>query len=1044
MALSKVANISNLLNNVDILDELQLLLDELESLKFRQNGILKLHQLAKELTRNSECNSHLKLQQIASSEKQCSLQFILHPAVFSPEEWGQTFAEGLLKQADSFAGKTVIELGTGSGWISLLLLTSTHVKQILGLDINPIAILIARLNAWLNGTTVDGVLKMTPYGVPLIEAFSAHVSDLLSLPISENKKFDRVIGCIPQVLHPDPDALEHLQSKPSHRQLYDLSNYCFEQGILEDRFGLPLIARALEQTQLCLNPQGKVTFILGGRPGQAAIESMFNRRGYNAQLYWSRRIKQADDTDLVSLVKLEKKYGIKFHFFASSNSKHSIPASTAVKLLAQGQPIHHDLLVYNAVTNFEKPTFSFVQNLHKMHLDELRQELDFSRISEEQISFLSKITTELIEHKTLPYPHERSDIGFRTKFSQFLKLFCHYLQDPEKLFVGPERAQLLSMILNMIPKSKGEVLLSSSLENVYGKIIEQNGRKIIYGNDDLSELMELDKSFIPEICIWSPYQLNDPSLLLLNTLIEHAKKNLQCLYIIDDSLNFDIASNLKSNLTLQLIGSSHDQLPENLVFLYGLIKNIVCPDLELSFLVNSPPNWLVNGLDVAAELTYSRIAYPTQLYYEWLFEELLSFPITNKVIEPLPIKSTSRYKLDNKFESLLSDPVFAPKPISTNDPDLIRLDYGEQEAPVPDLLVKGLIKGFLQSPEINLVDTVVNRIANYFNRTRKCNIGKERIVLGQGVFPLLGALISALKEKLERPPAIGVHTGNYGPIYPMLNYHGATIINIPTQEQNGFLLTARDIEAVKDEIDLLWITQPANPSGIFYEPEAIKAITELCIENEIYVLSDEIFFLLSDLNMGTWTPAAYSFASHADGPFGKYLFVVDGVAKAFAAGGLRAGFMLCPDNNLAQAISSHAFLPPKSTLATLDNLYCAFLVESPHNMIDVKKEYKELENYLHDARLQLDNQRKALVTLLDEYGLSDNLKNVNRGGLFLLAQLSDNVENIANTSKLLINSSEWARTNNWTRICFSLESKKFKIALNRLEKYLRRSIKISF
>ncbi|MFX6067076.1 hypothetical protein ABTE92_19425, partial [Acinetobacter baumannii] len=82
--------------------------------------------------------------------------------------------------------------------------------------------------------------------------------------------------------------------------LYDLSNYCFQQGILEDRFGLPLIARALEESQLCLNQGGKVTLVLGGRPGPAAIESMFSRRGFDAKLSWSRRIQQADDTDLAS------------------------------------------------------------------------------------------------------------------------------------------------------------------------------------------------------------------------------------------------------------------------------------------------------------------------------------------------------------------------------------------------------------------------------------------------------------------------------------------------------------------------------------------------------------------------------------------------------------------------------------------------------------------------------------------------------------------------------------------------------------------------
>ncbi|MFX5854761.1 50S ribosomal protein L11 methyltransferase, partial [Acinetobacter baumannii] len=79
-------------------------------------------------------------------------------AVFSPEDWGKAFAEGLMKNPAIFQGKSVVELGTGSGWISLLLLTRTGAAEILALDINPTAILIAKLNAWLNGTTRDGAL----------------------------------------------------------------------------------------------------------------------------------------------------------------------------------------------------------------------------------------------------------------------------------------------------------------------------------------------------------------------------------------------------------------------------------------------------------------------------------------------------------------------------------------------------------------------------------------------------------------------------------------------------------------------------------------------------------------------------------------------------------------------------------------------------------------------------------------------------------------------------------------------------------------------
>ncbi|HEY9712359.1 MAG TPA: methyltransferase, partial [Chroococcales cyanobacterium] len=343
-----------------------------------------LHLLAEKIAGTAVDNLQVKSVDVPGTA--APLRLFLSPAVFTPELWGRTFAEGLMKSPEQFSSKSIVELGTGSGWISLLLLLRTEASEVVGLDINPVAVTLARLNVWLNGTTSDGSYINSQYGVPIVRALRIEESDLLAVPLNENRKFDFVIGCIPQVLHPDAEATAERRTTDS--DLYDLSNYCFQQGILEDRFGLPLIARALEEAQLCLNPGGKVTIILGGRPGPQAIDAMFRRRGFEAKLIWSRRIPQADDTDLSSLVKLERHHGIQFHFFISRNSRQSISAETAMKILKADQEIFHDLLVYTAETRWQKPTFRFLSNLHAMGLDNLRKELDFSRMTEEQISFL--------------------------------------------------------------------------------------------------------------------------------------------------------------------------------------------------------------------------------------------------------------------------------------------------------------------------------------------------------------------------------------------------------------------------------------------------------------------------------------------------------------------------------------------------------------------------------------------------------------------------------------------------------------------------------
>jgi methylase of polypeptide subunit release factors len=131
------------------------------------------------------------------------IRLLLTPAVFSPELWGRTFAEGLLKSKEQFQGKRIVEVGTGSGWISLLLLFVTNVKEVLGLDLNPVAVTMAKLNTWLNGTTADGGYVLSMAGEPIVKVFQAEVSDLLSTPLASGQHFDHVIGCIPSSFAPE-------------------------------------------------------------------------------------------------------------------------------------------------------------------------------------------------------------------------------------------------------------------------------------------------------------------------------------------------------------------------------------------------------------------------------------------------------------------------------------------------------------------------------------------------------------------------------------------------------------------------------------------------------------------------------------------------------------------------------------------------------------------------------------------------------------------------------------------------------------------------
>ena len=74
---------------------------------------------------------------------------------------------------------------------------------------------------------------------------------------------------------------------------------------MEDQFGLGLIAKAVEEGISVIKPSGMMIFNIGGRPGQAVCERLFERRGFHISKLWQTRVNQASCERIFTLDKLE-------------------------------------------------------------------------------------------------------------------------------------------------------------------------------------------------------------------------------------------------------------------------------------------------------------------------------------------------------------------------------------------------------------------------------------------------------------------------------------------------------------------------------------------------------------------------------------------------------------------------------------------------------------------------------------------------------------------------------------------------------------------
>jgi len=134
--------------------------------------------------------------------------------------------------------------------------------------------------------------------------------------------------------------------------------------------------------------------------------------------------------------------------------------------------------------------------------------------------------------------------------------------------------------------------------------------------------------------------------------------------------------------------------------------------------------------------------------------------------------------------------------------------------------------------------------------------------------------------------------------YPeMVKLAGGVPVFISTDAATGYKVTATQLrQSITPRTRLFILNSPSNPTGMVYTPEELQAIAQVVVEQDIWVVSDEIYEKI-----------LYDGAKHLSiGSLGAEIFartiVSSGFAKAYSMTGWRVGFLAGPVE-LIQAVT---------------------------------------------------------------------------------------------------------------------------------------------
>ncbi|MEA5582732.1 pyridoxal phosphate-dependent aminotransferase [Nodularia harveyana UHCC-0300] len=162
----------------------------------------------------------------------------------------------------------------------------------------------------------------------------------------------------------------------------------------------------------------------------------------------------------------------------------------------------------------------------------------------------------------------------------------------------------------------------------------------------------------------------------------------------------------------------------------------------------------------------------------------------------------------------------------------------------------------------------------------------ENVIVTNGgkhsLYNLMVALIDPGDEVIIPAP--------YWLSYPeMVTLVGGKPVIVTTDVTTNYKVTPEQLrQAITPKTKLFILNSPSNPTGMVYTPEEIKALAQVVVDADIFVVSDEIYEKI-----------LYDGATHISiGSLGEEIFkrtlISNGFAKAYSMTGWRLGYLAGP------------------------------------------------------------------------------------------------------------------------------------------------------
>ena len=236
---------------------------------------------------------------------------------------------------------------------------------------------------------------------------------------------------------------------------------------------------------------------------------------------------------------------------------------------------------------------------------------------------------------------------------------------------------------------------------------------------------------------------------------------------------------------------------------------------------------------------------------------------------------------------------------------VIGFGAGEPDFPTPDYIVEAAVeacrdpKNHRYTPAGGLPE-LKKAIAEKTLRDSGYAVEPAQVLVTNGgkqaIYAAFAAMLDPGDEVIVPAP--------YWTTYPeSIQLAGGVTVEVLADETQDYKVTVEQLEAARtDKTKVLLFVSPSNPTGAVYTADEIRAIGRWVEDNQLWVLTDEIYehLVYDGVETGSLPVLCPFLADNS--------VVVNGVAKTYAMTGWRVGWMIGPKDLVKAAtnLQSHA------------------------------------------------------------------------------------------------------------------------------------------